>query len=191
MTRQIQLTNIEIPIFEKAKLTNIPFFLVRESDPWSSIQPVPPAEFVQACAPCETCGDVRRRTVKDMSGIETFGVPCLNCRIELVSQCSWCYEYGLVADEFRHWGPRAHNRRTLGYAYAVGSPLVIIAQPSADTWPATECIVVMGQRIEHWKPTHNPSGAIVTFDITDHLAHYGDPKLLVGKWLIKLNVMKK
>lgn len=60
-------------------------------------KPTPPAEFVQACAPCETCGNARRRTVRDLSGVETFGVPCPDCRIELVGPCPTCNGGGMIA----------------------------------------------------------------------------------------------
>lgn len=132
MTRTLQLTPAEV-----AAWADVPeggtFWLVRdgvEDDLDQFIReenlPVergllhPPAEFVQACAPCETCGNARRRTVRDLSGVETFGVPCPDCRIELVGPCPTCNGGGMIA----HCG-RTDN----------GSDGPCVLAPHADNFP--------------------------------------------------------
>ncbi len=92
-----------------------------------------PVEFVQACAPCETCGDQRIAVsggpgyfkggkLRHRAGGQTvMEIDCPACRIELVGPCE--------IDGCR-WSPH----RTLGYAYAVGQPLPIIAYQNGEYW---------------------------------------------------------
>lgn len=153
----------------------------------------PPAEFVQACAPCETCGDQRIAVsggpgyfkggkLRHRAGGQTvMEIHCPACRIELVGPCE--------IDGCR-WSPH----RTLGYAYAVGQPLPIVQVPflsvrqtpfdfaHGHTGPLIE--VTQNGRVLLW--THHDGGFR---DITAAFAHYGPPETLVGRWAIQLRVV--
>ena len=106
---------------------------------WASVQPdgtlwlvrqggQPPAELVQACVPCVTCGDNRR----------TFHANdehdwCLDCRIELVGPCPDCDADGCYQKRFPDGGratwPCDHrNTVTLGHAYANGPPETLVGR---------------------------------------------------------------
>lgn len=89
----------------------------------------PPAEFVQACAPCETCRGTRVVLVeRDNGGIPA---PCPDCRIELVGPCPKCEGVGSCRLCGRSAGwPAA--RFTLGYGYAVGPPVATDGRWSLD-----------------------------------------------------------
>jgi len=121
----------------------------------------PPVEFVQACAPCETCHD---------EGVVFNGVdyhPCPDCRIELVGPCE--------IDGCR-WSPH----RTLGYAYAIGQPLPIVN----DTLGTGDCMIVDPDG-DMWVLIDG----VYDEPITAALAHYGPPETLVGRWAMQLRVV--
>lgn len=127
-----------------------------------------PAEFVQACAPCGTCGDGRHFGVCHDCWAMTTGPWCPNCggycgdvhcpycRVELVGPCQACK--GMGAAKFRNCTIcDARGTVTLGYAYAIGQPLLLTAE-----------------------------------NIGHHyfrLAHYGPPETLVDRWAIQLRVV--
>lgn len=132
----------------------------------------PPAEFVQACAPCEVCTGTRHLHPA-VSG-DLHPMPCQVCRIELVRPCPNCRgtgrtEGGLCAS------CDGRSTVTLGYAYAVGQPLPIV-RLSLDHGNIG-CIAVDPASGTVWA-----GGKI----ITAALAHYGPPESLVGKWAVEL-----
>lgn len=89
----------------------------------------PPVEFVQACAPCETCGGTHRDGHIHQGRVcrktQCFGAdgrnPCPDCRIELVGPCTACesraaalhnaYE---VAAERHGWATQERSRKPWG-----------------------------------------------------------------------------
>mgnify|MGYP000852483563 CR=1 FL=1 len=111
---------LTITAAEWASVRDGSLWLVQEADVGQGGLLYPPVEFVEACAPCETCGNARRRTVRDLSGVETFGVPCPDCRIELVGPCPTCNGGGMIA----HCG-RTDN----------GSDGPCVLAPHADNFP--------------------------------------------------------
>lgn len=127
---------------------------------------IPPVEFVQACAPCETCGGTR---IEPYPGGKQH--PCPFCRIELVGPM-------LVESTVE----TADMWRTviLGHAYAVGEPLPIRSMAERDQWE--NGIFATANNVYH------VNGEQWT-DLTDRLAHYGPPESLVGKWALQLEVV--
>ena len=117
--------------------------------------PMPPVEFVQACAPCETCGDHRSlwHIGTKKNGRPSEWRPCPDCRIELMGPMD-VLRCGRERRHERHgshtWNVQCQDDSphredvfcpgyaaeiglvvpptvTLGYAYAVGEPLPIVA----------------------------------------------------------------
>lgn len=96
----------------------------------------PPAEFVQACAPCEnpthkldhrTGLPIARNPMELGPGMHVNTVsyvPCPDCRIELEGPCPDCGGDPDYSGEFALICTRCHNEgpTTLGFAYAVGEP---------------------------------------------------------------------
>jgi hypothetical protein len=143
-------------------------------------QLTPPAVFVQACAPCGTCGgsrcvvppdcDCDRVTSLNYALCTHPPADCTDCRIELVGPCE--------IDGCR-WSPH----RTLGHAYAVGQPLPIIDGTITHATYPPDCLFTSedGTEIIHDADMDDES-------ITAALAHYGPPETLVGRWAIQLRV---
>lgn len=172
MTRQLTITAAEW-----ASVTDGTLWLVRErTDEWTWL---PPAEFVQACAPCARCQDTRtiHRT--------TFPTPCPYCHIELVGPCPTC------AVRHRWCGldgkPRCdtYGLVTLGCGHAVGEPMPIYGDDGDDgaTGEHLYASAILGAVYLH-AGLHLHTG----LDITDRLAHAGPPESLVGKLALKLEV---
>lgn len=146
---------------------------------WGGIHP--PAEFVQACAPCETCHNTTGSNQQHGEFTRWDLLTCPDCRIELVGPCLVCQdtlEHYKLPDRMYC----SHTRKTLGYAYAVGPPLPIYTPAShpigtVDHLCFDRTLVVVVNVHEG-----------VETDITDRLAHYGPPELLVGKWALHLAV---
>lgn len=81
---------------------------------------------------------------------------------------------------------------TFGHAYAAGQPLPIVAAVAlhganlaALSWPNVQ-VSQRGDALtlasgNDWSPSS---------DLTDHLAHYGPPESLVGKWALRLAVAR-
>ena len=185
------MRTLTITAAEWASVQDGTLWLVREGWPEgyeSVVSPVPPVEFVQACAPCEN------EDITCHCGCEG---PCPDCRIELVGLCPRCDGRGEV--KFDNWGdqcPRcsSHGTVILGYAYPVGSPLPIIRGWSRSDGDSS------GDVLSVWKGHYGPdvvmqrawnATAIQTqyADRTAALAHYGPPESLVGKWAIELRVV--
>lgn len=176
------------------------------------ISATPPVEFVQACAPCETCGDQRIATsggpgyfkggrLHHLAGGQTvMEIRCPDCCIELVSPCLLCGGSGrtlggpLGEDVGDCRCAMTEGLIVFGHAYAVGSPLPIIrgwARPDGDS---------SGDVLSVWKGHYGPdvvmqrawnATAIQTqyADRTAALAHAGPVEWLVGKWAIELRVV--
>lgn len=144
-------------------------------DEWTWL---PPAEFVQACAPCEADGTSMECDHKNMvwhPGGEVFR-KCETCSIKLVGPCygdPWCYGC-----------ERGH---VLGYAYVVGQPLPIEQVISDVTGPGLEVYVgTSAVRL-----VADPNQRTLGLDLTNRLAHYGPPESLVGKWAMCIEVKKE
>ncbi len=158
------------------------------------ISATPPVEFVQACAPCETCGDQRiaasggpgyfkgGRLHHLVGGQTVMEIRCPNCRIELVGPCPNCPAVGKCAvcgDK----GIYTNGTVILGHAYAVGQPLPIRRQhPFAPFGGAGGYVVAWSGCVQFW--THGE-----VFGLTGRLAHYGPPESLVGRWALQLAVV--
>ena len=115
MTRTLTITALE-----RASAQDGTLWLVRDGD-WPKACPLadpescngehcdcrlgPPAEFVQACAPCETCHSTRRSSEWDVYDMR-HNAPCPDCCIELVGSCPTCA--GDTNDEFH---PCAKSQR--------------------------------------------------------------------------------
>ena len=179
---------LTITAAEWASSTDGTLWIVGEGEPWTSGgnymvttgQFSPPAEFVAACAPCETCDDTRNLRL-----FPRHVDPCPDCRIELVGPClnlahcqngeddCWC-TYETV------------NTVTLGYGYPVGQPLPIISQERWDQPNPTLPTLVVAYN-SGWTVVQVPmNGPYV--DTTDRLAHYGPLETLVGKWAMRVVV---
>ena len=193
---------LTITAAEWASVRDGSLWLVQEADVGQGGLLYPPVEFVEACAPCETCGDERavfcpdcgERGPRECVGDGKPHVDCPDCRIELVRPCP-----DPLHDPTRPdggWGicaPGAcdNGTITLGYAYAVGQPLPIIrgwSRPDGNS---------SGDVLSVWKGHYGPdlvmqrawnATAIQTqyADRTAALAHYGPPESLVGKWAMEL-----
>ena len=150
----------------------------------SGVSIVPPT-FARACAPCETC---RGRQYATEVFTASDGRPavrvfnCPDCRIKLVGPCPACGGKG----GFHNC---TNGTVTLGYAYAVGQPLPIIA--SLPTPPAEPCVEADDEGFVVWRRERGPYGGTAwraTHTPLAALAHYGSPESLVGKWAIELEV---
>ena len=152
---------------------------------------LPPVEFVQACAPCDACDDLREVNwcaTHDYCVDDCWAsrVPCPDCRIELVGPCPNCNGDGwwVDADPDPRTGEPGEPYQvfcqqcgeegdgagtvTLGYAYAVGRPalvdivLEVRGVAFADEDDDTEVVVPLNR-----------------------LAHY-DLATLPGQWAIEV-----
>ena len=167
---------------------------------------LPPAEFVHACAPCETCGgsrcvvppncDCDKVTSLNYALCNHPPADCPSCRIELVGPCPHdCARFGgKVPGHVRGsnwaWVPCWCNGTgtvTLGHAYAVGQPLPIVRNSNDWEWGATDHIDVMPPYAYRRTPTEGFSED--TTSMTTDLAHYGPPETLVGKWALRVQVV--
>lgn len=192
--RTITLSADEVPKVRAAIESGAPVWLVQDGfddldQPSSS--PMIPAEFVQACAPCETCDDTHQLANYALR----YLYPCPDCRIELVGPCPTCrgwtrYEGdGKVCQQCDQSGAI-----TIAHAYAIGEPLPIVQVPFLSVrqtpydfahglrGPLIE--VTQNGRVLLW--TH-PDGGFR--DITDALAHY-DLATLPGKWAQQFQVVQ-
>ncbi len=86
-----------------------------------------------------------------------------------IHSCLWCNGSGSVI---------------LGYAYPVGGVLPIVDDP--DSVGEDACVQVEEGVIWHWK-AGEPDEYAET-EITDALAHYGDPAALVGQYALQIAV---
>lgn len=124
----------------------------------------PPAEFVQACAPCETCHEGRLWVQTAPDDMLDTGA-CPDCRIKLLGPCYQGDPNGL------HF---------LGYAYPVGEPLPIYG----DGNPLRrEPHLYVSKNGVVWFASE--AGSV---EATARLAHCGPPESLVGKWALQLEV---
>lgn len=90
------MTTIKLTPAEVTAWADVPeggtFWLLREGvRQYVGLKPMPstpPAEFVQACAPCEVCTGTRHLHPA-VSG-DLHPMPCQVCRIELVGPCPTC-----------------------------------------------------------------------------------------------------
>ena len=201
MSRTLTITATEVPAVQTALATDGTLWLVapamKRLDATSGkFEWLPPVEFVQACAPCETCKDERGQVTRWTQEWR----PCPDCRIELVSPCLLCGGSGrtlggpLGEDVGDCRCAMTEGLIVFGHAYAVGSPLPIIrgwARPDGDS---------SGDVLSVWKGHYGPdlvmqrawnATAIQTqyADRTAALAHYGPSESLVGKWAIELRVV--
>ena len=164
--------------------------------------PLPPAVFVQACAPCETCHNrcsVRRYSPPDGGG---YGVadctedPCPDCRIELVldGPCPTCngagYEEnpagGHLIEYLACHDCLGEQTITLGSAYAIGQPLPI-ASFAAWFRGQTRKAEPVGVYLKSGH-LYVRDGKGSATNITAAFAHYGPPETLFGRWAIQLRV---
>ena len=165
---------------------------------------LPPVEFVQVCAPCETCGDQRIATsggpgyfkggrLHHRAGGQTImEIRCPDCRIELVGPCpheEWlgephqmCHRCGQFTDDWGWAGGVNQRIVTIGHAYAVGKPLPI-------AWGVCDLSVPF---VGVWRPPYPPTVLFLDPDEDGtpiDLAHAGPVEWLVGKWAIRLEVV--
>ena len=186
MTRQLTITAAEWASVQDGTL----WLVARGNEHWlmapdepKLISATPPVEFVQACAPCETCGDQRIAAsggpgyFKDgrlhhLAGGQTImEIRCPDCHIELVGPCpheEWlgephqmCHRCGQFTDDWGWAGGVNQRTITFGHAYAVGEPLLL------HDWP----------------------GVGISPGMLKALAHYGPPEEQIGKWAIELWVV--
>jgi hypothetical protein len=161
----------------------------------------PPVEFVQACAPCETCGDQRIAVsggpgyfkggkLRHLAGGQTvMEIRCTACRIELVAICDSCD--GQSGSMYGgSWGGcepcNASGIIHLGWGYPIGQPLPILPfSTDHDDMPH----ICVDERPDSWLLLYPGSIEPLCGDnLTDALAHYGDPAGLVGKWALQVQV---
>ena len=197
MTRTLQLTATEVAAWAKVPEGGT-FWLVGDGvRQYVGLKPMPsrpPAEFVQACAPCP---GVPPEDPTACGGAASFGLndECVHCRIELVGSCPLCGGTGKWVDcDFACNDCEGTATMPLGWAYAVGQPLPIIrgwSRPDGNS---------SGDVLSVWKGHYGPdlvmqrawnATAIQTqyADRTAALAHYGPPESLVGKWALQVQVL--
>lgn len=165
----------------------------------------PPAEFVQASAPCESCEDSRCNLDmchdcgneyeepcarhRDHGSAICDGGCCTDCRIELVGPCLLCGGSGrtlggpLGEDVGDCRCAMTEGLIVFGHAYAVGSPLPIY-DPDDNRGLDAPCLMASTQGVVVFAATSTLVGTI----ITDRLAHAGPPEWLVGKWAMCIEV---
>lgn len=161
---------------------------------------IPPAEFVQACAPCEGCegrqiasAPTKCVTCRCTNGTwsddqtwtcrrcgdewleATFDIgPCPDCRVDLV------HTVAEPTGPHTPWSTR--GTLTIGHAYAMGkpAPIVHIVQALMNRAPSWPNVQING---------HDIATLVSETDATDlraALAHYGDLASLVGQWALEL-----
>ena len=168
MSRTLTITATEVPAVQTALATDGTLWLVapamKRLDATSGkFEWLPPVEFVQACAPCETCKDERGQVTRWTQEWR----PCPDCRIELVSPCLLCGGSGrtlggpLGEDVGDCRCAMTEGLIVFGHAYAVGEPLLL------QDWP----------------------GVGISPGMLKALAHYGPPEEQIGKWAIELWVV--
>lgn len=158
----------------------------------------PPVEFVQACAPCETCEGSRLddawcgTVCRDMGCTERECPPrCSECKLAVHPPCRRCGGGG--QDTTRIIPTQCFvcsgtgRGYPLGYAYAVGEPLPMVGY--LPTPPHRDCVEVGNDGMivwrrepgayggQAWRATHHPA---------DALARYGPPETLPGQWAIEV-----
>ena len=212
MTRQLTLTAAEWASVQPDGT----LWLAWEGTPCMAHEFDSPAEFVQACAPCGTCGDGRHFGVCHDCWAMTTGpwcpncggdcgdVPCPACRIELVGPCPHPANrltrpldgnYGAGGQKCRDCLAYRTDYTdwsppeatvTLGHAYAIGQPLPIVTAISVHENDGPWNAVQVSQSGE------SLTGVVgyAATDLTAALAHYGPPETLVGRWAIMLKVVQ-
>ena len=192
MTRTLQLTPAEV-----AAWADVPeggtFWLVGDGvRQYVGLKPMPsrpPAEFVQACAPCP---GVPPEDPTACGGAASFGLndECVHCRIELVGSCPLCGGTGKWVDcDFACNDCEGTATMPLGWAYAVGQPLPIRWYGGdPDSEPVDDAILVrLHTDGYYYADLWAPDGYVAT--ITADLAHCGPPESLVGKWALQVQVL--
>ena len=211
---------LTITAAEWASVTDGTLWLVRpkRGEEWTmgpdpqKVADLPPVEFVQVCAPCETCGDQRIATsggpgyfkggrLHHRAGGQTImEIRCPDCRIELVGPCpdcggdGWTAEHDSSCDGYERCyalgcpvqvqcaSCQFTGIATLGHAYAVGKPLPI-------AWGVCDLSVPF---VGVWRPPYPPTVLFLDPDEDGtpiDLAHAGPVEWLVGKWAIELRVV--
>lgn len=188
MTRRLTLSAAEEKAIRSAEPGDrIP--IVREGVRWGTEHleaNAPPAEFMQACAPCETCHDPIAHML--MVGITGRYDPCPDCRIELVGPCLVCKGAGFLVndDGYRTLCSCGGGRciSTIGHAYAAGKPMPIIHQRrfAGEHGPADFVMVWDSGKAQLWSAGDDEW--LPRVDVTVAMAHYGDLAELDGKWLM-------
>lgn len=198
MTRTLTITALE-----RASAQDGTLWLVRDGD-WPKACPLadpescngehcdcrlgPPAEFVLACAPCETCHSTRRSSEWDVYDMR-HNAPCPDCRIKLVGVCPTCA--GDTNDEFH---PCAKSQRdgqhcncSMEQDHCHWCGLEWLGDGEIDCPPCKNTkTVTLGYAYAVGQP------ALITAENVGHhyyrLAHYGPPESLVGMWALQLAV---
>lgn len=199
------MTTVELSAVEVANLpTEGTFWLVREGERDAKAEAMnhalavelftrpdlrwpessPPAEFTQACAPCECDGsriDPLHRAVPDRQHLRRA---CTDCRIELVGPCFDCADDPDYSGEFALICTNCLGDFSVhvGWADAVGQPLPIYHESNEDYDELDPCLLVtVSGRIFYWNPPAGDSS-----DVSAALAHYGPPESLVGRYALEL-----
>lgn len=153
-----------------------------------------PADLLAAAAPCATCrGDRVDRTFYEWGGKAGTFDPCPDCRITLLGECPQCEGTGMLILLDWEGELKVHSCLwcngtgivTLGYAYPVGDvlPIDLHGHHDAGTRPA-----VLVENCAHRSVRLVRSTWSRGEDITDALAHYGDPSALVGQYALQIAV---
>jgi len=175
---------LTITAAEWASVQDGTLWLVREGWPEgyeSVVSPVPPVEFVQACAPCEACDGTCFVIFRNGDLSETYygPTPCPDCRIELVGPCPDCGGDGWTAE---------HDSSCDGYerCYALGCPVQVQCASCQFTGIAT-----LGHAYAVGEPLllHDWPGMGISPGMLKALAHAGPVEWLVGKWALRLEVV--
>lgn len=150
---------------------------------------------IELVGSCPTCAGDTNDEFHPCAKSQRDGQHC-NCSIEQ-DHCHWCGLEWLGDGEIDC--PPCKNTKTvtLGYAYAVGQPLPIVAFGDwlrDETVTANGVVVAdgnayvrTGQYVGLTRRSWRGSGFPVP-NITDRLAHYGPPESLVGMWALQLAV---
>lgn len=166
------MRTLSITAAEWASIKDGDLWLVREARTHEALSAIygptqfdglPPAEFLQACAPCVAV----KHAMSGWNGAES----CPDCLTELVGPCkSPTCEDSTSGCSAPICGDRgiAH----LGWAYAVGQPLPIVDAVASEKDDGI------------WIHVKRHKG--ISFLLIP--AHYGSPESLVGRWALRLAV---
>ena len=179
----------------------------------------PPAEFVQACAPCENpthrighkSGLPECRNPSELGPgmhVNTYSfVPCVTCRIELVgpmdrlacgrARCSMGHKAHVWNVQCQDDSPHREDVFCSGYGDGTNYkwPTVTLGHAYAIGQPLP--IYGDGNPLRQEPHLYVSKTGVVWFaseqgsvNVTRHFAHYGPPETLVGRWALQLRVVQ-
>ena len=161
-------------------------------DEWTWL---PPAEFVQACAPCETCHDTTGSNVQHGEFTRWDLGTCPSCRIELVGVCPTCSGDTSAEDhpcaKSQRDGQHCNCSWENDICHWCGLEWLGDGEVSCPTCPGGIGTVTLGHAYAVGEPLllHDWPGMGISPGMLKALAHAGPVEWLVGKWALRLEVV--